>query len=351
MRSSLTVDRPQPSPQSHHSHSLTWEAEVKRMSTNLHPHHSRTAASPWLSATITIYTAVVRSQPIYSRCTITPTKIAPVNKFILNHHVYDILKFYMYCFVASAATRDHSKFSEYGSARFSYHQNNFSGNYATFEENKKSLDTLTKTLSRRHETYTEKTVDKLLSQILANTKRRSQSIDQVISSKPPPPPPHVIVQQQALPEMTEAIRPVKVNNSEYQCEFIDKWSEQKQTRANFENVKSSSPNHTVYESLETFGKTDESSLSKIPTVDCSVASVNTNSASRTTNESRTTTPTSSKVEINLASLNRQTVSNQLTYLADKENSLNRPLHISSKNNGKKTWLTSATFTKFKEPLL
>lgn len=101
MRSSLTVDRPQPSPQSHHSHSLTWEAEVKRMSTNLHPHHSRTAASPWLSATITIYTAVVRSQPIYSRCTITPTKIAPVNKFILNHHVYDILKFYMFCSIRS----------------------------------------------------------------------------------------------------------------------------------------------------------------------------------------------------------------------------------------------------------
>lgn len=264
--------------------------------------------------------------------------------------MFDILvNFICFSFViASVATKDHSKFSEYGSTRFSSHQNNFSGNYATFEENKKFLDTLTKTLSRRHETYTEKTVDKLLSQILANTKRRSQSIDQVISSKPPPPPPHVIAQQQSQPDMSDAIRPVKVINSEYQCEFIDKWSEQsKQARTNFENVKCSSPNHTVYESLETFGKTDESSLSKIPKVDCSVASVNTNSASRTTNEDRTTSTTTSKVEINLASLNRQTVSNPLTYLADKKSSLNRPLHISSKHNGNLFNFNELCFQRFK----
>ena len=39
-----------------------------------------------------------------------------------------------------------------------------------------------------------------------------------------------------------------------------------------------------------------------------------------------------KVEISLASLNKQLMANQLTYLADKEASLHRPLHISSKTN-------------------
>jgi len=50
-------------------------------------------------------------------------------------------------------------------------------------------------------------------------------------------------------------------NAEYQNEFIEKWSDLRSDH--FENVKSSSPNHTVYESLETFGKTDESSILKI----------------------------------------------------------------------------------------
>ena len=111
-------------------------------------------------------------------------------------------------------------------------------------------------------------------------------------------------------------------NTEYQNEFIEKWSDLRSDH--FENVKSSSPNHTVYESLETFGKTDESSISKIQK-DCSSEL----SAVRVPNFKL---QREGKVEISLASLNKQLMANQLTYLADKDASLHRPLHISSKTN-------------------
>ena len=111
-------------------------------------------------------------------------------------------------------------------------------------------------------------------------------------------------------------------NTEYQNEFIEKWSDLRSDH--FENVKSSSPNHTAYESLETFGKTDESSISKIQK-DCSSEL----SAVRVPNFKL---QREGKVEISLASLNKQLMANQLTYLADKDASLHRPLHISSKTN-------------------
>ena len=90
------------------------------------------------------------------------------------------------CFTLVALAKDRSKFSEYGSPRFTAHQHNFSGNYSTFEENKKSLHALTKSLARRAETYTEKTIDKILSQLLVSgSKKRSHSIDQAGSSPKP----------------------------------------------------------------------------------------------------------------------------------------------------------------------